>query len=140
MAVLRITVPQLADALGVEDDTAETWVSERSSSHVPAWIEDHPRLPRALRDWLRSESDRSYGEHLHGADTPEAQSAVVLHTLSQVSAGLAAVMPVELIGHELAAQLITLGERHVAAMTSWLARLRQRVVTRGHSAAARKPS
>ena len=135
MAVLGISVAQLAAALDIEDDTVEAWVSEHRANHVPACIDDMPGMPRALREWLRSESDRAYGDTVHGAETPEAQAAVVLTTMGQMLTATAAVLPVEHIGHELAAQLIALGERHVKAMTAWLARLRQRVVTRGHAAA-----
>ncbi len=133
--VLGYSIPFLADRLGVDDDTVEAWESESRPNHVPGWIEDHPGMPRPLRDWLRSESDRAYGDRPYGADTPEAQVAVVLATMGRVITATAATLPVEHIGHELAAQLIAIGEPHVTAMTAWLARLRQRVVTRGHVAA-----
>ena len=58
-----------------------------------------------------------------------------MDTMGHMLTATAAVMPVETISHELAAQLIAIGERHVTAMAAWLARLRQRVVTRGHRAA-----
>jgi hypothetical protein len=137
MAVLHISVPMLARELGVEDDQVEAWVSETRANHVPACIEDMPGLPRALRDWMRSASDRRYGERIHGAETPEAQAAVVLLTMGQMLTVTAAVIPVDHIGHELAAQLIVIGERLVTALCAWLARLRQRVITRGHGAAGR---
>lgn len=135
MAVLHISVPHLAGCYGVDDDTVEAWVSEARANHVPRWIDSHPRTPRALRDWMRSASDRRYGERPHGAESPEAQASVVMDTMGHMLTATAAVMPVETISHELAAQLIAIGERHVTAMAAWLARLRQRVVTRGHRAA-----
>ena len=137
MAVLGFSVPFLADRLGVEDDTVEAWLSESRPNHVPGWIEDHAGMPRALREWLRSESDRAYGDHVHGAESPEAQAAVVITTAGQVFTAIGASLPVDRIGHELAAQLVVVGERHVAAVVAWLARLRQRAVTRGHGPAGR---
>jgi hypothetical protein len=136
MAVLHISVPLLAGCYGVDDDVVEAWVSEHRANHVPRWIDSHPRTPRALREWMRSASDRRYGERVHGAETPEAQCEVVMDTMGRMLTVTAAVTNVEQIGHELAAQIIVIGERHVTAMTAWLARLRQRVVTRGHRAAS----
>lgn len=133
-----LSVAQLADCLGVEDDTVEAWVSPTRPNHVPAWIERHPRLPRVLRDFLRAERDRSAGDPpVHGAETPEAQARVVLCATGQLVSALAAAGSdaAERFSPETASQLSRIVDRAITTLTAFSARLRQRRITGGYAPA-----
>ena len=125
-----LSVAQLADCLGVEDDTVEAWVSPTRPNHVPAWIERHPRLPRTLRDFLRAERDRAAGDPpTHGADSPEAQARVVLCATGHLVSALAAAGNTEHFSAEVAAQLSRVVDRAQITLVALAARLRQRAIT-----------
>lgn len=135
METFGLSTPQLANMLGIEDDLLEAILSPTRPNHVPAWFEDDPNFPKCLRDFMRAESDRCYGEPaVHGADTPEVQAAVTLRSVGQFLIVLSPVISVEHIGGELAEQLLVTGEKLIAATSAFMARLRKRVVTAQYAA------
>lgn len=131
-----LSVPQLADLLGIDDDTLEAIVSPTRPNHVPSWFERHPRFPRALRDFMRAERDRAAGEPaLIGAESPGTAGRIAMCAIGNAISAVSAAGDPDDYSAEAAAQVSRCVKRGIAMLQVFDARLGQRAVTGGHAPA-----